>query len=425
MHDINWIRNNPELFDQALARRKVSPVSAELLEIDKLYRKEVTQLQQLQHVRNDVSKAIGQIKDKSGSEFVKAKEAVELVNHDIEKLKVVIDKLEEKLKSILECLPNILADDVPDGEDENDAVEITKWGVPRKFDFQPKHHFEIGEELGMMDFEQTAVMSGSRFVTLKADLARMERALANFMLDIHTKEYGYMEVSPPVLVKDQAMYGVGQLPKFAEDSFQTTNGYRLIPTSEVSLTNLVADKIVNQAELPMRFTAFSNCFRSEAGSAGKDTRGMIRMHQFSKVELVCISDKENYHAEYENLVNAAGEILKRLELPHRRVVLCSVDTGFSAEKTFDFEVWLPGQDKYREVSSCSIFAQFQGRRMKAKYRDEHKETNHVYTMNGSGLAIGRTIVAILENNQNEDGSVEVPHALRPYMNGQTRIHKLS
>ena len=425
MHDINWIRNNTELFDQSLSRRKVDPLSVELLTIDELRRKEITVLQQLQHERNDKSKAIGLIKDKSGSEFAKAKEAVELVNYGIEKLKIVIDELEKKLHSILECLPNVLADDVPDGKDENDSVEITKWGEPRKFDFQPKHHFEIGEELGMMDFEQTAVISGSRFVTLKGDLARMERALANFMLDIHTQEYGYMEVSPPVLVKDQAMYGVGQLPKFAEDSFHTTNGYRLIPTSEVPLTNLVADKIVSRSELPMRFTAFSNCFRSEAGSAGKDTRGMIRMHQFSKVELVCISDKENYYVEYENLINAAGEVLRRLEFPYRRVVLCSVDTGFSAEKTFDFEVWLPGQDKYREISSCSIFGQFQGRRMKAKYRDENKETHHVYTMNGSGLAIGRTIVAILENNQNADGSVEVPHALRPYMNGQVQIRKIS
>lgn len=424
MHDINWIRNDPELFDQALSRRKVNPFSEELLKIDESRRKEITLLQRLQHERNDKSKAIGLIKDKSGSEFTKAKEEVELVNNEIEKLKIVIDAHEKKLNSILECLPNVLSADVPDGEDENDSVEVSKWGEPKKFDFQPKHHFEIGEELRMMDFEQTALISGSRFVTLKGDLARMERALANFMLDIHTQEYGYIEISPPVLVKDQAMYGVGQLPKFAEDSFQTINGYRLIPTSEVPLTNLVADKIVSQSELPMRFTAFSNCFRSEAGSAGKDTRGMIRMHQFSKVELVCISDKENYYAEYENMINAAGEILRRLELPHRRIVLCAVDTGFSAEKTFDFEVWLPGQDKYREISSCSIFGQFQGRRMKAKYRDEHKETHYVYTMNGSGLAIGRTIVAILENNQNEDGSIEVPHALRSYMNGQTKIQKL-
>jgi seryl-tRNA synthetase len=424
MHDINWIRNDPELFDQALSRRKVNPFSEELLKIDELRRKEITLLQRLQHERNDKSKAIGLIKDKSGSEFIKAKEEVELVNNEIEKLKIVIDEYEKKLNSILECLPNVLSSDVPDGKDENDSVEVSKWGEPRKFTFQPKHHFEIGEDLRMMDFEQTALISGSRFVTLKGDLARMERALANFMLDIHTHEYGYMEISPPVLVKDQAMYGVGQLPKFAEDSFQTTNGYRLIPTSEVPLTNLVAEKIISQSELPMRFTAFSNCFRSEAGSAGKDTRGMIRMHQFSKVELVCISDKENYYAEYENMINAAGEILRRLELPHRRVVLCAVDTGFSAEKTFDFEVWLPGQNKYREISSCSIFGQFQGRRMKAKYRDEHKETYYVYTMNGSGLAIGRTIVAILENNQNADGSIDVPHALRPYMNGQTKIQKL-
>jgi seryl-tRNA synthetase len=424
MHDINWIRNDPELFDQALSRRKVNPFSEELLKIDELRRKEITLLQRLQHERNDKSKAIGLIKDKSGSEFIKAKEEVELVNSEIEKLKIVIDEYEKKLNSILECLPNVLSADVPDGEDENDSVEVSKWGEPRKFTFQPKHHFEIGEDLRMMDFEQTALISGSRFVTLKGDLAKMERALANFMLDIHTHEYGYMEISPPVLVKDQAMYGVGQLPKFAEDSFQTTNGYRLIPTSEVPLTNLVAEKIISQSELPMRFTAFSNCFRSEAGSAGKDTRGMIRMHQFSKVELVCISDKESYYAEYENMINAAGEILRRLELPHRRVVLCAVDTGFSAEKTFDFEVWLPGQNKYREISSCSIFGQFQGRRMKAKYRDEHKETHYVYTMNGSGLAIGRTIVAILENNQNEDGSIDVPHALRPYMNGQTKIQKL-
>jgi seryl-tRNA synthetase len=421
MHDINWIRNNPEEFNQGLIKRSFKPSSGEVVEIDEQRRKLITELQQLQQERNNKSKEIGHIKDKSGSEFTNAKKAVEVINNDIEKLNHKIEELESKLRAVLEVLPNLLEDDVPVGADENNNVEVRKWGALPKFDFQPKQHFELGENLGMMDFEQTAVISGSRFVTLKADLARMERALANFMLDIHTKEYGYMEVSPPVLVRDQAMYGVGQLPKFAEDSFQTTNGYRLIPTSEVSLTNLVAGKIINQAELPLRFTAFSNCFRSEAGSAGKDTRGMIRMHQFSKVELVCISDQENYYKEYEKMLNAAEEILKRLELPYRVMLLCSGDTGFSSAKTFDLEVWLPGQDKYREISSCSIFGQFQARRMKAKYRDQNKETNYLFTINGSGLAIGRTIVAILENYQNADGSITIPQVLRSYMNGQEKI----
>ncbi len=424
MHNIHWIRDNPTLLDRALVQREMQPVSIEIIELDEQCRKQIAQQQRLQQERNAKSKAIGAIKDKLGDEFAVAKEEVELINRSIDELKVTIAELENKIYSILECLPNILADDVPIGKNENDNTEVRVVGTPTVFNFVPKHHFEIGEALGMMDFEQTALISGSRFVTLKADLALMERALANFMLDIHTKEYGYMEVSPPVLVKDQAMYGVGQLPKFADDSFQTTSGYRLIPTSEVSLTNLVADTIVHQEQLPLRFTAFSHCFRSEAGSAGKDTRGMIRLHQFSKVELVCISDAENYHIEYSKMIEAVEQILKRLELSYRVMLLCSGDTGFASTKTYDFEVWLPAQNKYREISSCSIFGQFQARRMKARYRNKAQEINHLFTMNGSGLAIGRTIVAILENYQNADGSINIPMALQPYMNNQQKITKL-
>lgn len=423
MHDINWIRSNPEEFDKALAKRKYEPEAAKILTIDEERRTHVTKLQHLQQLRNEKSKAIGGIKDKSGAEFIAAKGEVEKINLEIEELKTHIEVVEAKLTAILEILPNILAEDVPFGVSEDDNVEIKRVGTPRGFDFSPKQHFELGEALGMMDFEQTAVISGSRFVTLKGELARLERALANFMLDNHVKKFGYTEVSPPALVKDQAAYGVGQLPKFEEDSFKTTNGYRLISTSEVSLTNLVADKIVNQSELPLRYTAFTPCFRSEAGSAGRDTRGMVRLHQFSKVELVCISDAEHYEAEYLNLVHAAEDILHQLELPYRILALCSADVGFPSAKTLDFEVWLPGQDKYREISSCSHFNQFQGRRMKARYRDNNKDVHFVYTMNGSGLAVGRTIVAILENYQNADGSINIPKVLQPYMGGQSRISK--
>lgn len=421
MHDINWIKDNPELFDSNLVKRNFAPASSQILAINELRRKYITDMQSLQQERNNSAKAMGLIADKTSQDFTKAKQASSEVNQKIEALKIVTEEQEAKLLAILECLPNILISEVPPGKSEDDNVEIGKFLTPRIFTFVPKQHFEIGENLGMMDFEQTALMSGSRFVTLKSDLARMERALANFMLDIHTREFGYIETSPPILVKDRAMYGVGQLPKFAEDSFVTTNGYRLIPTSEVSLTNLVAEKITDSADLPMRLTAFTPCFRSEAGSAGKDTRGMIRLHQFTKVELVCISDAENYLKEYNHMTKAIQTILERLELPYRMLLLCAGDTGFSSSKTIDFEVWLPGQNKYREISSCSIFGQFQGRRMKARYRDHNKNTQPVYTMNGSGLAIGRTIVAILENYQNEDGSVTIPHALQSYMDGKTVI----
>lgn len=417
MHDINWIRSHPVEFDHAMKRRGLEPLSNQILQIDEQRRELLTKQQHLQQSRNEQSKAIGAIKDKTGQEFLLAKKAVEMINEQLHELKADIDDIEQKQVSLLEVLPNILDITIPDGNDENDNQELRRWGAIPKFDFSVKQHFELGEDLKMMDFEQTASFCGSRFVTLKGGLARLERALANFMLDIHTNEFGYTEVSPPALVRDKAMYGVGQLPKFAEDSFQTTNGYRLIPTSEVSLTNLVAEQILDQSQLPLRFTAFTPCFRSEAGSAGKDTRGMVRLHQFNKVELMCVTDKENYESEYERLVAAAEEILKRLELPYRVMLLCSRDTSFSACKTYDFEVWLPGQNKYREISSCSQFGQFQGRRMKGRYRDYNKEIHHLYTMNGSGLAVGRTIVAILENYQNADGSITIPKALQPYMGG--------
>lgn len=421
MHDINWIRTNPKEFDENLARRGHQPEAARLITIDEKRRKLVTELQQLQQARNEKSKAIGAIKDKSGQEFINAKSEVDVINKQMEEFKIQIETLESELIGLLETIPNLLDENVPTGADENDNTEVRRNGTPKVFSFTPKQHFELGEALGMMDFEQTAVISGSRFVTLKGDLARLERALANFMLDNHTKNFGYIETSPPALVRDSAAYGVGQLPKFAEDSFQTTNGYRLISTSEVSLTNLVAERIVPQAELPLRYTAYTPCFRSEAGSAGRDTRGMIRLHQFNKVELVCICDADNYQNEYENLVKAAESILIQLELPYLVMALCSGDISFSSSKTLDFEVWLPGQDKYREISSCSMFGQFQARRMKAKYRDSNKETNFLYTLNGSGLAVGRTIVAILENYQNEDGSITIPKVLQPYMGGQKLI----
>jgi len=423
MHDINWIRENPQKFVDNMARRGEKVSIEEILNIDSLRRQLVTKLQTLQKNRNDSSDAIGMIKDKSSQEFSEAKLAVQKVNEEIQIVKAEEEKIDAKLLEILNELPNFLADDVPDGDGEEQNVVVSKFGEPTKFDFEPKAHFELGEKLGMMDFIQTVKISGSRFVTLKQDLARLERALASFMLDIHTREFGFKEISPPLLVKSEAMYGTGNLPKFHEDAFQTKDGYWLIPTSEVSQTNLIADKIIDQSELPMRYTAYTPCFRSEAGSAGRDTRGMIRLHQFNKVELVIFATEENYLAEYEHLTMAAEEILKRLKLPYQKVLKCSGDTTtFSAVKTYDLEVWLPAQNCYREISSCSLCTQFQARRMKARYRQKgEKETKFIYTMNGSGLAVGRTIVAIMENYQNEDGSVNIPEALKPYMGGQTVI----
>jgi seryl-tRNA synthetase len=329
--------------------------------------------------------------------------------------------LEESLKQTLAVLPNIPAPDVPLGTSEKDNQEIRKWGAKPPFSFPPKQHFDLGEAMGLMNFEEAAKLSGSRFVVLKGELARLERAIASFMLDVHTHDYGYLEISPPYLVRTQAMYGAGQLPKFAQEAFVTTNDYWLIPTAEVPLTNLVAEDILETHQLPLRFVAYTPCFRSEAGSAGKDTRGMIRQHQFHKVELVSITTPEAAEAEHQRMLGAAQSILERLNIHYRTVVLCTGDMGAFAQKTYDIEVWLPGQNAYREISSCSHCGAYQARRMNTRFREGDRKTRFVHTLNGSGLAVGRTLIAILENYQQEDGSVIIPDVLRPYMGGQTLI----
>ena len=421
MHDIKRIRELPEAFDKGLALRNLPPQSARILTLDESKRQMITELQQLQQQRNEVAKSMGQIKDKAGSEFEQAKIKAGQIKDNIAALEAATTT-DGELELLLCSLPNIPASDVPLGKDETGNKEIRTWGTIPRFSFKPKQHFEIGEALGILDFEQTAKISGSRFATLKGGLARMERALANFMLDIHTKEFAYMEIVPPFLVRDSAMFGVGQLPKFAEDSFQTTNDYRLIPTAEVSLTNLIAGQILEEETLPLRYTAYTPCFRSEAGSAGKDTRGMIRQHQFTKVELVSITSPEDSVKEHERLTSAAETVLQRLVLPYRVMLLCTGDMGFSSTKTYDLEVWLPGQDCYREISSCSNCGDFQARRMNSRTRKKgEKETRFVHTLNGSALAVGRTMVAILENYQQADGTIAVPEVLQPYMGGMKTI----
>jgi seryl-tRNA synthetase len=421
MHDIKWIINNKEEFDKNMNRRNIGPVSDKIIDLDEERRQLVTLIQQLQHARNEKAALIGQMRDKESFECLQIKKDANDIKSKLVELENRLNN-EDKLTNFLSSLPNILDEEVPNGKDETSNQEIRKWGTVPNFDFKAKQHFELGEALGMMDFEQTAKISGSRFVTLKAALARMERALANFMLDIHTEEFGFTEVIPPHLVRNSAMFGAGQLPKFAEDSFVTTDNYRLIPTAEVPLVNLVYDSIVDADKLPLRFTAQSLSFRSEAGSAGKDTRGMIRVHQFSKVELVSITRPEDSAAEHERITQAAETILQRLKLPYRVMLLCAGDTSFTSKRTYDLEVWLPGQNKYREISSCSNCGDFQARRMKARFRPvKGKETVFLHTLNGSGLAIGRTLIAILENYQQKDGSIKVPEALVPYMKGMTVI----
>jgi seryl-tRNA synthetase len=423
MHDIKWIRDNAEAFDTALRNRKLAPLSAEVIRLDEARRQHVTKLQELQSRRNAASKEIGKAKG------AKDEALAQKLMAEVAELKSAIQAGEEEerrldaaLGEFLAAIPNLPREDVPVGKDEHDNPEIRKVGTPRRFDFAPKQHFELGEALGLMDFETAAKISGARFVVLKGALARMERALAALMLDIHVNERGYTECNPPLLVKDHTAYGTGNLPKFAEDLFKTENDYWLIPTAEVSLTNFVRDEIVDEAQLPMRLTAWTPCFRSEAGSAGRDVRGMIRQHQFSKVELVSITTPETSLAEHERMTASAEEVLKRLSLPYRVVLLCTGDMGFAAQKTYDIEVWLPGQDTYREISSCSVCGDFQARRMNARYRPkEGKDLRFVHTLNGSGLAVGRTMVAVLENYQEKDGSITVPEALRPYMGGLARI----
>ncbi|MSO70149.1 MAG: serine--tRNA ligase [Alphaproteobacteria bacterium] len=485
MHDLKAIRDNPDQFDAALKRRGMPPSAAAIIELDAERRRLQTEFQAVQARRNEASKLIGQAKAK--------KEDATALMAEVATLKDRTQALETEERAVGEALdknlsefPNLPASDVPDGLDEKHNVELRRVGEPRKFSFAPKQHFELGENLKLMDFERAAKLSGARFVVLSGALARLERALAAYMLDLHTKEFGYTEVSPPMLVRESALYGTGQLPKFGGDLFKTeifdpidlgrrvqkrawplfvekfklwseegtkknisalqlqhqkefedniVNQFEqeiketglfeqrwLIPTAEVPLTNLVADEILDEATLPKRLTALTACFRAEAGAAGRDTRGMIRQHQFAKVELVSIAHPDQSNDEHERMTACAEAVLKGLELPFRTMVLCAGDMGFSARKTYDIEVWLPGQSAYREISSCSNCGDFQARRMKARFRRKgEKGTQFVHTLNGSGLAVGRTLIAVLENYQEEDGSVTIPTALRPFMDGMTRI----
>jgi seryl-tRNA synthetase len=418
--DLKWLRDQPDALDRALARRGVAPAAVALLERDAAIRALQTELQERQARRNALSREVGRLRARGGDADAAIAEVAELklrLQADEDNLRERIAALEADLAS----LPNVLADDVPDGSDESANVELRRWGEPRAFDFAPKEHDEIGVPLGM-DFARAAKLAGARFVALFGQLARLERALAAFMLDLQTKEHGYEEVNPPLLVRDRVLFGTGQLPKFAEDLFRTTAGHWLIPTAEVALTNLVADEIVDAEALPLRYTAWTPCFRSEAGAAGKDTKGMIRQHQFTKVELVSITRPAESEAEHERMTACAEAVLQRLELPYRVIVLCSGDTGFAARKTYDLEVWLPGQGRYREISSCSNCGDFQARRMRARFRPKgERRTELVHTLNGSGLAVGRSLIAVLENYQEADGSVHVPAALRPYMDGRERL----
>jgi len=417
MLDIKWIRDNPDAFDAGLRRRGASPESERLVTLDQARRDALSQAQEIQTRRNELSREVGQLKRRGedAAEMIKAVSRTKAQQAEAEERSRAA---ETELVSVLATIPNLPDVDVPDGADESANVEVRRWGEPKAFDFDAKEHFEVGETLGLMDFDRAAKLSGARFVVLMGALARMERALASFMLDLHTGENGYTEVNPPALVRDSALFGTGQLPKFGDDLFRTGEDFWLIPTAEVPLTNLVADEILEENQLPVRRTAMTWCFRAEAGAAGKDTRGMIRQHQFSKVELVTIARPDDSDAELERMTACAEEILKRLDLPYRTVVLSTGDMGFAARKTYDVEVWLPGQQRYREISSCSNCGDFQARRMKARYRPENeKGTRFVHTLNGSGLAVGRTLIAVLENYQRADGSVDVPKALVPYMGG--------
>ena len=487
MHDIKWIRDNPEAFDRGLKRRGLPPESQRLLEIDERRRAAITKAEQALARRNAISKDIGEAK-KRKDETAAAKLMAEMaaLKESIAEREQAAKLAEEELQKALAEIPNLPLDDVPDGQSPADNVEHHRFGKAREFTFKPQQHFDLGEKLGQMDFETAAKLSGARFVVLKSGLARLERALSQFMLDLHTSEHGYTEVNPPLLVRDEAMFGTAQLPKFEEDQFPTTRSGRhwreaydkfiedglrepvmnalaslrsdaseqdrraclvkafndhlprlkeqfdreyqaqsrlwLIPTAEVPLTNLVRESIVEEAELPLRYTAGTACFRAEAGAAGKDTRGMIRQHQFTKVELVSITTPEQSRDEHERMLSCAEEVLRRLDLPYRVVTLCTGDMGFAAQKTYDIEVWLPGQGAYREISSCSVCGDFQARRMHARYRAKSdRSVRHVHTLNGSGVAVGRALIAVMENYQDESGAIAVPAALQPYMGGLTRI----
>lgn len=426
MHDIKSIRENPAAFNAALARRGAEPLASSLIALDEAWRSLATELQTALARRNEASKAIGAAKAQKREEEAAALMAeVTLLKDRIPALEAGERDAQVALSNKLAAIPNLPATDVPSGTDEDQNVVTGTYGTLRNFAFAPREHFDIGAPIGL-DFETAQKVSGARFAYLRGQTARLARALGQFMLDLHTGEFGYEEVAPPLLVRDEAFFGTGQLPKFADDSFQTTDGRWLIPTAEVSLTNIVSGEILGDLTQPIRFTALTPCFRSEAGSAGRDTRGLVRQHQFDKVELVSITRPEDSETEHERMTACAEVVLNRLELPFRRMLLCTGDMGFSARKTFDLEVWLPGQDRYREISSCSNCGDFQARRMNARYRPAkdqggEKATRFVHTLNGSGLAVGRALVAVIENYQEADGSVTVPSALLPYMGGITKL----
>ena len=423
MYDIRWIRENEAEFEAGRARRGLPPLSQKLFELDDARRAAIAKLQAAQERRNAASKEIGQaMKEKNAARAEELKAEVARIKEDFPKWEEEERAAVKALEEALAKEPNTPLPEVPFGADEHDNVETRVVGAKPKMDFQPKEHFEIGEALGLMDFETATKISGSRFVILKGALARMERALMQFMLDLHTDHHGYTEVDPPLLVRDDAMFGTAQLPKFREDQFAAGDDFWLIPTAEVPLTNIVRESILDEKHLPLRFTAGTACFRAEAGAAGRDTRGMIRQHQFRKVELVSITTPEQSLEEHERMTACAEEVLQRLGLHYRVVTLCTGDMGFASQKTYDIEVWLPGQDRFREISSCSVCGDFQARRMNARYRPvEGKGPRFVHTLNGSGVAVGRALVAVLENYQQADGSVIVPDALRPYMGGMEVI----
>ena len=415
MFDIKKIRENPEDFDINLAKRNFDPCSAELIKIDEDNRKAIAKAQALQEERNSKSKLIGEYASSGKTEEAnKLKDEVSSIKSEMHELEIKQKDIAEILKNKLSIIPNLAANEVPTGgEEANQEIKI----IGEKIDlgFEAKEHFDLGENLGLMDFETAAKISGSRFVIQRGSLARLERSISNFMLDLHTTEFDYQEVNVPILVKKDALYGTGQLPKFEEDLFKTINDYYLIPTAEVPLANMTRDTILNSADLPLRFVAHTPCFRSEAGAAGRDTRGIMRQHQFYKVELVSLTDEKSSKDEHERMLSCAEEVLKRLGLSYRIMLLASQDMGFSANKTYDIEVWLPGQKAYREISSCSNCGDFQSRRMNSRYKDDNS-TKFIHTLNGSGLAIGRTLIAIMENYQNSDGSISIPDVLQPYMN---------
>ena len=422
MHDIRAIREHPAAFDNALARRGLPPMAASLLAMDEARRTHITLAERSQASMNRYSKAAGAAKSTGDNiEFERLRAKVSEEKAIISAMQEVADKYDRQLKDALLNIPNLPLAEVPDGRDEADNVEVRRWGTPRTFDFDPKEHFDIPAAKPGLDFETAAKLSGSRFVILKGAITRLHRALAQFMLDTHVDEHGLLETWTPVLVREDAMYGTNQLPKFAEDSYQTTNGWWLIPTAEVTLTNTVAGDILDEATLPIRLTAHTQCFRSEAGSSGKDTTGMLRQHQFEKVEMVTICTPETALAEHDRMTRCAEAILQKLGLPYRTIVLCTGDMGFGAQKTHDLEVWLPGQNTYREISSVSTCGTFQARRMNARFRQAGGKPEFVATLNGSGLAVGRCLIAVLENGQQADGSVDLPAVLHRYVGGHGRI----